>query len=53
VVINGLLDCYDFIAKNEYAEETIGIQAFLMRKGVGDINFSDLIDESEKRSRQG
>ncbi|CAF1010978.1 unnamed protein product [Adineta steineri] len=52
-VINSLLDCYDFVATNEYSEKTIGIAAFLTRKSVGDINFSDIIDDSEKRSRPG
>jgi hypothetical protein len=41
------------LAPNEYTENTIGIQAFLLRKSVGDINFSDIIDDSEKPNRQG
>jgi hypothetical protein len=41
------------LAPNEYSEKTIGIQAFVLRKSVGDINFSDIIDESEKRSQKG
>lgn len=55
-VVHGLLDCYDILAKNEYSEETIGIQAFFTRKHVGNDNnnnFSDLIDESYKRCQQG
>ncbi|CAF1467510.1 unnamed protein product [Rotaria sp. Silwood1] len=48
-----LLDCYEFLASNEYSEKTIGIQAFVTRKSVCDINFSDIIDDSEKRNRQG
>lgn len=41
------------LAKNEYSEQTIGLLAFLTRKHVGDINFSELIDECDKRNRQG
>jgi hypothetical protein len=41
------------LATNEYSDKTIGIQAFLTRKSVGDINFSDIIDDSDKRQRQG
>ncbi|CAF1534675.1 unnamed protein product [Rotaria magnacalcarata] len=52
-ILYSLLDCYEFLAPNEYSERTIGIQAFLTRKSVGDINFSDIIDDSEKRNRQG
>jgi hypothetical protein len=32
--------------------ETFGVLAFLLRKSVGKINFSDLIDEVEKRNPQ-
>ncbi|CAF2722281.1 unnamed protein product [Rotaria sp. Silwood2] len=52
-VLYSLLDCYDFLASNEYSEKTIGIQAFVTRKSICDINFSDIIDDSEKRNRQG
>ncbi|CAM4894403.1 unnamed protein product [Rotaria socialis] len=52
-VLYSLLDCYEFLAPHEYSDRTIGIQAFLTRKSVGDINFSDIIDDSEKRNRQG
>ena len=37
------LDSYDFLVPNEYYEQTIGLQSFLLRKSVGDINFSDII----------
>ena len=41
----GLVDCYDFVSPNEYSENTFGLFAFLLRKGVGDINFSDILNE--------
>lgn len=52
-MINSLLDSYEFLAPHEYSEKTIGIQAFLLRKAFSDINFSDVIEDSDKRSRQG
>lgn len=55
-MVHGLLDCYDFLATNEYPDDTIGIQAFITRKYVGDDNnnnFSEFIDESYKRCQQG
>jgi hypothetical protein len=45
--------CYNFLSPNEYSEETFGLLAFLLRKSVGDINFSDLMDEVEKPNQQG
>jgi hypothetical protein len=49
---NGLFHCYEFISPNEYSEKTIGLHAFLTRP-VGDINFSDIIDEVEKHGQAG
>ncbi|CAF3233159.1 unnamed protein product [Rotaria socialis] len=48
-IVNGLFECYNFLSPNEYSEKTLGLLAFLLRKSVGEINFSDIIDEAEKR----
>ena len=49
--LSGILDCCHFLATNEYSEETIGFDAVLTRRDVGEINFSDVVDVSERRSR--
>ncbi len=41
------------MSPNEYPDTTCGILAFLLRKLVGDINFSDILDEVENRDQQG
>ncbi|CAF0951211.1 unnamed protein product [Didymodactylos carnosus] len=50
-LLTGLLESYDFLCPNEYSAKTFGILAFLTRKGVGDINFSDLFDDIDKPGR--
>ncbi|CAF1180582.1 unnamed protein product [Adineta steineri] len=48
----GLFDCYSFLAPNEYSNKTFGLLAFLLRNSVGEINFSYIIDEAEKKSQR-
>ncbi|CAF1016883.1 unnamed protein product [Adineta steineri] len=48
----GLFDCYNFLAPNEYSNKTFGLLAFLLRNSVGEINFSYIIDEAEKKSQR-
>ncbi|CAF1106330.1 unnamed protein product [Rotaria sp. Silwood1] len=52
-IINGLFECYNFLLPNEYSNKTLGLLAFLLRKSVGEINFSDIMNEVEKRYQQG
>jgi len=47
----GLYECYNFLTNNEYSDKTIGLFAFILRKSVGDINFSYIINEIEKRNQ--
>jgi hypothetical protein len=49
--LSGILDCCHFLATNEYSDETIGVDAVLTRRAVGEINFSDVVELSERRSR--
>ncbi|CAF4018359.1 unnamed protein product [Rotaria magnacalcarata] len=51
-IVNGLFESYNFLAPNEYSEKTLGLLAFLLRKSIGEINFSDIIDDAEKRYQQ-
>ncbi|CAF1076007.1 unnamed protein product [Adineta steineri] len=48
----GLFDCYSFLAPNEYSNKTFGLLAFLLRNSVGEINFSSILDEAEKKSQR-
>ncbi|CAF0805019.1 unnamed protein product [Rotaria sordida] len=51
-IITGLFECYNFLSPNEYSNKTLGLLAFLIRKSVGEINFSDIMDEVDKRYQQ-
>ena len=53
VAVQSLLDCYNFFAPHEYSEKTFGILAFLLRKSVGTINFSDIIHAVQKQNERG
>ena len=44
----GVLDCHNFLYPHEYTEETIGLFACLLRRSVGDINFSILLDKAKE-----
>ncbi|UJR22445.1 hypothetical protein I4U23_025505 [Adineta vaga] len=50
---SGLFECYQFLSPNEYSEKTFGLLAFLVRSSVGEINFSPIMDEVEKRNQSG
>ncbi|CAF0767400.1 unnamed protein product [Adineta ricciae] len=52
-VRSGLFDCYEFLAPNEYSEKTFGLLAWLVRNSVGEINFSSIMDEVERRGQHG
>jgi hypothetical protein len=41
------------LSPHEYPDKTIGLLAFLLRKAVGDINFSDILHKAEKLNQQG
>jgi hypothetical protein len=41
------------LSSHEYSDKTIGLLAFLLRKTVGDINFSDILHQAEKFNQQG
>ncbi|CAF1038256.1 unnamed protein product [Adineta ricciae] len=49
----GLFQCYEFLAPNEYSDKTFGLLAFLIRNSVGEINFSSIMDEIERRTQSG
>ncbi|CAF0767381.1 unnamed protein product [Adineta ricciae] len=49
----GLFQCYEFLAPNEYSDKTFGLLAFLVRNSVGEINFSSIMDEIERRTQSG
>ncbi|CAF1038276.1 unnamed protein product [Adineta ricciae] len=51
-VRSGLFNCYEFLAPNEYSERTFGVLAWLVRNSVGEINFSSIIDEVERRGQR-
>jgi hypothetical protein len=40
------------LSPHEYSDKTIGLLAFLLRKRVGDINFSDIFDKAEEYDDQ-
>jgi hypothetical protein len=40
------------LSPHEYSDKIIGLPAFLLRKGVGDINFSDILHEAEEYNDQ-
>jgi hypothetical protein len=40
------------LSPHEYSDKISGVLAFLLRKGVGDINFSDILHEAEEDNDQ-
>lgn len=44
----GIPDCYDFLYPRDYTEETVGLFACLLRRSLGDINFSALLSKAKE-----
>jgi hypothetical protein len=41
------------VSPNEYSDKTFGLLAFFLRKPLGDINFSDILDKVERHDQNG